>query len=202
MTGCWLALIATHLCNLYLVDLSLPERRQAVQGLPQVFPSEKNEQRETGAALAYASYRLHQQITTASRAARVQLCQQQQGRVENHPVQLQPGRFGLTDGDLYNQYNCRARTAEIQELPECWTDVPIKGGGFVDHHNRLFTLYSSRVACSTYYPLTIQAQEGWVALMPHLVWQPAPPQLSTQPAAEDQPMGRTSRGVASSGIVE
>ena len=65
-------------------------------------------------------------------------------------MQLQQGRFGLTDGDLYYQYNCQARTAEIQELPECWTDVPIKGGGFVDPHSHLFTLYSNKVACSKY----------------------------------------------------
>ncbi|MCP3662116.1 MAG: hypothetical protein GY696_06410, partial [Gammaproteobacteria bacterium] len=85
---------------LYLVNLSLPERRQAVQGLPQVYPSEKNEQRETGAALAYASYRLHQMITTASQTARTRICQQQRERLENSPIQLQPGRFGLT-GAIY-----------------------------------------------------------------------------------------------------
>ncbi|MCP3667655.1 MAG: hypothetical protein GY696_35055 [Gammaproteobacteria bacterium] len=49
MPGCRLTLAATQLRNLYLVDLSLPEWRQAVQGLPQVSPSEKNEQQETGA---------------------------------------------------------------------------------------------------------------------------------------------------------
>ncbi len=188
--GCQLALAATQLRNLYLADLSLPERRQVVQSLPQVSPSEKNEQREMGAALAYASYRLHQQIKAASQTARTRICQQQQGNLENRPVQLQLGRFGLTNGDLYYQYNCRAQTAEIQELPECWTIVPIKGGGFVDPHSRLFTLYSNKVACNQYYPLTIQTQEGWVAIMPHLVWQPAPHQLPTQPQIEDRPWDR------------
>ena len=77
MPGCRLALTATQLRNLYLVDLSLPERRQAVQSLPQVTPSEKNEQQGTGAALAYASYQLHQQITAASQTARTRICQQQ-----------------------------------------------------------------------------------------------------------------------------
>ena len=45
--GCQLALAATQLRNLYLADLSLPERRQVVQSLPQVSPSEKNEHPET-----------------------------------------------------------------------------------------------------------------------------------------------------------
>ncbi|MCP3661160.1 MAG: hypothetical protein GY696_01485 [Gammaproteobacteria bacterium] len=74
--GCRLTLAATQLRNLYLDNLALPERCQVVQSLPQVSPSEKNEQRETGAALAYASYRLHQQIKAASQMARTRICQQ------------------------------------------------------------------------------------------------------------------------------
>ncbi|MCP3665183.1 MAG: hypothetical protein GY696_22240 [Gammaproteobacteria bacterium] len=125
--GCRIVLASTQLRNLYLADLTIPERRQVVQNLPQVSSKEINVQRETGAALAYATYQLHKQIEVASQVAKAQICQQQRGNLENRPLQVQPGRFGLTNGDLYYQYNCRAQTAEIQELPECWTDVPIKG---------------------------------------------------------------------------
>ncbi len=67
----------------------------------------------------------------------------------------------------------------------------------MDPHSRLFMLYSNKVACSQYYPLTIQVKEGWVANMPHLVWQPAPHQLPAHPPTEDRPTGRTARGLAS-----
>ena len=53
--GCRLVLAATQLRNLYLADLTIPERHQVVQSLPQVSSKEVNVQRETGAALAYAT---------------------------------------------------------------------------------------------------------------------------------------------------
>ncbi|MCP3667772.1 MAG: hypothetical protein GY696_35650 [Gammaproteobacteria bacterium] len=68
-------------------------------------------------------------------------------------------------------------TARILELEDCWTDIPIQGGGFVIPHNKLFTPHSSKVACSKFFPLTVQTTKGWVALMPHLTRQPEPTQL-------------------------
>ena len=62
-------------------------------------------QRETGVALEYATYQLHQQIETANHTARARICQQQGEILENVPVQIQPCRFGLAHGDLYYQYN-------------------------------------------------------------------------------------------------
>ncbi|MCP3663014.1 MAG: hypothetical protein GY696_11050 [Gammaproteobacteria bacterium] len=194
---CRIVLESTQLRNLYLANLTIPELCQVVQDLPQVSSKEINVQRETGAALAYATYRLHQQIEAANHVARAQICHQQWGILENRPVQVQPGRFGLTNGDLYYQYNFRAQTPKIWELPECWTYVPIKGGGFVDPHSRLFTLHSSKVACNHFFPLTVQTQEGWVAIMPHLVWQPEPNHLPAQRKSENIQVGRTARGLAS-----
>ena len=88
---CRIVLETTQLRNLYLADLTIPERRQAVQGLPQVSTREVNIQRETGVALEYATYRLHQQIETANYAARAPICQQQREILENVSVQVQPG---------------------------------------------------------------------------------------------------------------
>ena len=65
----------------------------------------------------------------------------------------------------------------ILELEDCWTDIPIKREGFVSPHNRLYTPHSSKVACSCYFPLTMQTRDGWVALMPHLVRKQEPAQL-------------------------
>ncbi|MCP3661140.1 MAG: hypothetical protein GY696_01385 [Gammaproteobacteria bacterium] len=166
LPDCRIVLETTQLIKLYLANLTIPERRQIVKELPQVFSREVNMQRETGVALEYATYQIHQQIETANHAARASICQQQREILEIIPVQIQPGRFGLAHGDLYYRYNCKPRTVEILELPDCWTDIPIKGGVFVDPHSRLFILHSSKVACSRFFPLTVQTREGWVAIMP------------------------------------
>ncbi len=56
-------------------------------------------------------------------------------------------------------------------------------------HSRLFTPHSSKVACGRYFPLTVQARDRWVLLMPHLAMQQEPVQLQRDQtctaAAED-----------------
>ena len=78
------------------------------------------------------------------------------------------------------KFSCPNKTAEILELEDCWTDIPIQGGGFLSPHNRLYTPHSSKVACSRFFPLTVQTTDGWVALMPHLARQPEPVHLPNE----------------------
>ncbi|MCP3666535.1 MAG: hypothetical protein GY696_29220, partial [Gammaproteobacteria bacterium] len=61
----------------------------------------------------------------------------------------------------------------------------------------LFALQSSKVGCNHFIPPTIQAQEGWVAIRPHLAWQPEPTHMPAQRKIEDTPVGGTARGLAS-----
>ena len=86
--NCKIVLETTQLINLYLADLTIPEQRQVVKDLPKVSAREVNMQRETGVALEYATYQLHQQIETANHAARACICQQQRKILKNVPVQI------------------------------------------------------------------------------------------------------------------
>ena len=53
---CRIVLETTQLRNLYLAHLTIPERCQAVQGLPQVSTREVNIQSETLRTLAYGDF--------------------------------------------------------------------------------------------------------------------------------------------------
>ncbi|MCP3666046.1 MAG: hypothetical protein GY696_26705, partial [Gammaproteobacteria bacterium] len=110
---------------------------------------------------------------TYGQTAKTRICQQQRGNLENKPVQIQPGRFGLANGNLYYQYNCWTQTAEIQELPECWTDAPSRGEDLWTPTAACLRCIQAKWPATSFFPLTSQTQEGWVAIMPHLVWQPA-----------------------------
>ncbi|MCP3661237.1 MAG: hypothetical protein GY696_01880 [Gammaproteobacteria bacterium] len=147
----------------YLADLTVPERQNIVDELPQISTREVNMQRETAVALEYMAFQLKRQFEEATRRAGAGLCKQQQVNLENTPAQIQPGSFGLAHGGLYYKFSCQNRTAESLELKDCWTD-------FVCQHSQLFTPHSSKVACSHYFPLTVQTRDGWVSLMLHLVW--------------------------------
>ncbi len=177
--GCGIAVELTQFPNMYLADLTVPERRQRAHRLPPLSPGERNLHQETATRLEYAIYQLHRQMKAASRPARVKLCQQQRAISGETPVTMATGGFGLAHGEVFYQYNCRIARAEIVEDDRCWRDIPVKGGGFVNPGTRLFTLHSQQVACNQFYPLTIATDEGWVAIMPHLVRQPAPASLPT-----------------------
>ena len=69
------------------------------------------------------------------------------------------------------------KTVEIKKVGDCWLDIPIQCGGFVSPHNWLYTSHSSKTPCSKFFPLTMEMEQGWVALMPHLNRQPAPAEM-------------------------
>ncbi|MCP3665207.1 MAG: hypothetical protein GY696_22370 [Gammaproteobacteria bacterium] len=62
-------------------------------------------------------------------------------------------------------------------------------------HGRLYTPNSSKVACSCYFPLTVQTRDGWVALMPHLARQQEPAQLQ-----KDQPWTTETEDISAAGL--
>ncbi len=178
--GCNMLVELTQIPNLYMADLTIPERRRQANLLPHMSPEEASTHRETTLRMEYSLYLLHRQMEAATLPTRMKLCHQKKEVFGNTPVQsLLTGGFELTHGELHYQYQCRVAQAEIAEDTRCWKDVPLKGGGFVDPGTRLFTLHSQQVACNGFYPLTIATDEGWVAIRPHLVWQPAPSHLPT-----------------------
>ena len=65
------------------------------------------------------------------------------------------------------------KTAAIAEVSECWLDITLQGGGFVNPQSCLFNPHFSQTAYK-YFPLVVKTTEGWVAMMPHLTRQPAP----------------------------
>ena len=103
-------------------------------------------QRNTAVALEYTAYQLSRQIEAVTQTAGARVCKQQHETLDSTPIQ--PGVFGLVHGDMYYKFSCPNKMAEILELEDCWTDIPIRGGGFVSPHSWLFTPHSSKVACS------------------------------------------------------
>ncbi|MCP3668711.1 MAG: hypothetical protein GY696_40555 [Gammaproteobacteria bacterium] len=65
----------------------------------------------------------------------------------------------------------------------------------MDPHSRLFILHSSKIACSRFFPLSVQDQEGWVAIIPYLVWQQEPGHLPANKVDERTPPDLMARGL-------
>ncbi|MCP3661304.1 MAG: hypothetical protein GY696_02230, partial [Gammaproteobacteria bacterium] len=167
----------TQLDDVFVVEMVKADTIDKVHQMPQLNVREIDMQQNTGMALDYLSYQLQRQIEAAQQVAGARICKQQQEVWDSTPVQVQPGLFTSTHCDMIYKFKCPNLTARILELEDCWNDIPIQGGGFVIPHNKLFTPHSSNLACSKFFPLTVQITEGWVALMPYLLRQSEPPQL-------------------------
>ncbi|MCP4054030.1 MAG: hypothetical protein GY739_13365, partial [Mesoflavibacter sp.] len=193
--SCKLTLKTTQFDNIYLVDMTQAGVRDRVFPLKQISCREIDITQNTAMALEYAVYQLSRQIEVATQTAGSKLCKQQHELWDNLPTALEPGLFSMVHGDVYYRFSCPNKTAKILEDQNCWMDVPISGGGFVSPHNCMFTEHSSKVACSSYFPLTIETKEGWVALMPHLARQQAPAQLP-----RDQPWTAATEDLSTAGL--
>ncbi|MCP3668298.1 MAG: hypothetical protein GY696_38390, partial [Gammaproteobacteria bacterium] len=95
-------------------------------------------QSNTAMAFEYVAYQLNRQIEAATQTAGARVCKQQHETRDSTPVQIQPGLITSVHGDMLYKFSCPNKTAEVLELEDCWTDIPIQGGGFMSPHNRLY----------------------------------------------------------------
>ena len=151
--GCGLEVKTTQLDDVYVVEMVTESVIDKVHQMPQLNIREMDMQQNTALALDYLSYQLQRQIEEAQLVAGAQICKQQQEVWDSTPIQIRPGLFTSTHGDMVYQFSCPNKTARILELEDCWNDIPIQDGGFVIPHNKLFTPHSSKVACSHFFPL-------------------------------------------------
>ncbi|MCP3662971.1 MAG: hypothetical protein GY696_10820, partial [Gammaproteobacteria bacterium] len=109
-------------------------------------------------------------------------------QIDIHEVDMQRNTAVALDYVAYQlsrQIKADTQTAGARvckQQHKAWDNTPvqIQPGLFSSVHNRLYKPYSSKIACSRFFPLTVQTTEGWVALMPHLTGQPEPAQLPNE----------------------
>ncbi|MCP3664716.1 MAG: hypothetical protein GY696_19860 [Gammaproteobacteria bacterium] len=188
--GCKLELKYTQLDNIYLANLTTTETRNIVYGLPQVYIREINMQRNTAMALEYTAYQLSRQIEAATQTTGTRVSKQQHETLDNMPLQNQPVSLDWYMVTCTTSVAVQTRQLRSKSWRIAGQIYQLGGGeGFVSPHSRLFTPHSSKVACSRYFPLTVQTRDRWVSLMPHLVRQKEPVQLQRDKpwtaAAED-----------------
>ncbi|MCP3664775.1 MAG: hypothetical protein GY696_20155 [Gammaproteobacteria bacterium] len=94
----------TQLDNIYLVEMAKLDIREKVHQMPQLNIREVDMQRNMGMALDYLGYQLSQQIEAAQQAAGAWICKQQQEAWESTIIQIEPGLFTSTHGDLLYKF--------------------------------------------------------------------------------------------------
>lgn len=87
------------------------------------------------------------------------------------------GIFMKRNGDAVEKFRCKQNIGIIEEKKECYDAIPIESG-FVKPHNRVFTRYSAKKPCNTFFGLKTHTVDGtWVEVNPHVKKIPTPGEL-------------------------
>ena len=114
----------------------------------------------------YAMFVAEEKIAMATSVTESAICRQNyRGDDKIHPVS-KDGLFASKKGKVIYMFKCNEKIAEIASKSDCYADIPLKAGGFVDIDTKIFKRDSPMMSCSEYHPLVIKAQESWIRINP------------------------------------
>ena len=112
--------------------------------------------------------------------------QSEQGK--GHPVchiwdlgDYQPGPhhvdghvYAINRGQVTYTFDCEAKQGSLVELDQCYREVPLTDGLFVDPTTLVKVAHPTPVVCSQRFPLLVKALQGWVSVNPKISTHPYP----------------------------
>ena len=113
-------------------------------------------------------YYLEEKLQQLDQKIRENLCENKHTlkSEEGKVVRIGKNNFAYQAGEVTYVFNCMVKEDQIDSLPKCYTDIPIKSGGFVTPVSRVYKRYSKEVQCNQHFPLTIHALQSWIELTP------------------------------------
>ena len=74
-------------------------------------------------------------------------------------------KFAKRRGDILFTFNCPSKMGKIAPMKDtCMTKIPLEGDLYMNPSDRIASKHASKVDCSTYFPLTILSEDGWVTV--------------------------------------
>jgi hypothetical protein len=146
----------------------------AAAELPRVSARDMNIPLQAQVHAAYVGFTLEAKMRTAAAEEASSNCWKLQQLDPAHPVRVQGSIFSILRGDVLLQLSCTRHKFVIRESAECWDKVPVEPTGFVDAITKVYSDHATKIPCSTTYPLTVHAEEGWIELTPAPKKRPPP----------------------------
>ena len=132
------------------------------------------EEFELAAGLGYLEYVLMNKMTTQKREMTSSLCDLENKQVAwDSPILLRGNQYLLSRGDVYMTFTCPTKKGTLRRSDQCYKQIPLTNGGYMDLSSRLLVKKPEPVACSQHFPVVVRTEEGWVEL-PVLKAIPAP----------------------------
>ena len=125
----------------------------------------------------YLSYQFEKRSQTLSHSIQQQLCSSnyQQGTDNfNSIVRIQGDHFGRRMGDIMYVFKCKAKSAEVASLKQCYNRIPVKVENgdllFVDPVTRVITQHASVIPCppESFATSILTREEKWISINPDL----------------------------------
>lgn len=143
-------------------------------------PHDVDSDLDWASALSYLEYHMGTRVAGQFTGIQQIICQTGINLESQKPVRLQSDDFVMLRGDAYLLFKCPAKQATIAQVNECYNQVPLAGGGFVEPGSRLRVEHSEPILCSKYFPLVVNTGNTWLEL----------PSLRTRSAPEQYPHGQ------------
>ncbi len=112
---------------------------------------------------AYIGFTLEAKMRTTAAKEVATNCWKLQQLDPAHPVRVQGSTFSILRGDVLLQLACARHKYVIRESAKCWDKVP---DSWTPSLKSIVAIHATKIPCSTTYPLTVHAEEGWIELTP------------------------------------
>ena len=123
---------------------------------------------QSSVRLSYLSYDLETRFKQQNVELLNHMCSQKNVDPDRHTVRIDGDQYAMRRGDVFYVFKCVQRVEKIAESENCYADVPLISGKFVDINTRLLKDHSTQQGCNRRFPLIVQAEEAWVELLPHI----------------------------------
>ena len=168
LPSCPMTLTRTDHPSIFLAPTS------EVISLPTVEPTTVDVNLQSHINLNYMAYALEREMDRQDRNTISSACKANHLQESSQPIQLKDDRYGTRRGDVYYSFTCKTKTATILETTNCWTDIPIENGHFVNPVTKQLLFQSTKIPCSKTFPMVVKSDQGWIELYPHIKSRPAP----------------------------
>ena len=111
----------------------------------------------------YLMYTLEKQTAKMKKSLREKICAEEY--TKEGIIQLEEDIFSKRRGDVLFIFECPTNTAKIKPMEgTCTNKIPIENNLYVDPITRVASKHASKTDCSTFFPLTIKSDDGWISI--------------------------------------
>ena len=83
-------------------------------------------------------------------------------------IRIDDQHFSQRQGDIIYIFDCVSKIAKIDTKENCYDHIMVKDDWYVNPQTMIVTRNGTKKACNKFFPVVVNAIEGWVTINPHV----------------------------------